>query len=48
MKVNAVQTNDASNLVKKADYGTKIHEIKKKAPELDNYIATQVLDNYAG
>ena len=29
-KVNAIQTIDTSDLVKKADYNTKIEEIDKK------------------
>ena len=29
-KVNAIQTNDTSNLVKKTDYDIKISEIEKK------------------
>ena len=28
-KVNVIQTTDASNLVKKTDYNSKINEIKK-------------------
>ena len=37
-KVNAIQTTDTSNLVKKAGYETKITEIKKKI--LDIMITT--------
>ena len=40
-KVNAVQTIDTSNLVKKAEYKTKIYEIKNKIPNHDEYITTQ-------
>ena len=34
-KVNAIQTIDTSDLVKKADYNTKIEEIDKK---ISNYV----------
>ena len=36
---NPIQTVDASNLVKKANYSTKISEIKKN-PDHSNYITT--------
>ena len=44
-KFNAIQTNDTSSLVKKADYNTKIDEIEKKMPNQDKYITTQKLNN---
>ena len=40
-KDNSVQTNDTSDLVKKADYNTKIDEVEKKIPNHDKYITTQ-------
>ena len=40
-KVNAIQTIDTSNLVKKAEYKTKIDEIKNRIPNHDEYITTQ-------
>ena len=43
-KVNAIQSNDASNLVEKADCNTKINEIEKKITDHNhssNYITTQ-------
>ena len=42
-KVNAIQTTDTSNLVKKTDYNTKISEIEKKITDHDHdkYITTQ-------
>ena len=42
-KVNVIQTTDTSNLVKKADYDTKIYEIEKKILDRDHnkYITTQ-------
>ena len=39
-KVNAIQTNDASNLVKKAYY----KEIKDKTPDHDKYITTNAFN----
>ena len=42
-KVNAIQTTDTSNLVKKADYDTKIDEIEKK---IDNNIIKLVAENF--
>ena len=41
-KVNAIQATDPSNLVKKADYDTKIAEIEKKILDHDHskYITT--------
>ena len=40
---NVIQAGDASNLVRKANYGTKINEIRKKITghDHDKYIATQ-------
>ena len=42
-KVNAIQARDADNLVKKADYNTKIAETEKKILDHDHskYITTQ-------
>ena len=42
-KVNDIKTTDTSDLVKKADYGTKIVEIEKKIlhHHHDEYITTQ-------
>ena len=42
-KVNAIQTPDTSNLVKKTDYDTKISETGKKILDHDHakYITTQ-------
>ena len=37
-KVNTIQTNDTSNLVKKADYNTKIKEIENKILDHAKYI----------
>ena len=41
-KVNAIQTTDSSNIVKKADYATKIEETEKKIinHDHDKYITT--------
>ena len=41
--VNAIQTTDTSNLVKKADYDTKINEIESKIFDCyhNKYITTQ-------
>ena len=39
-KDNAMQTIDTSDLVKKADYNTKIVGIEKKIPDHDKYITT--------
>ena len=41
-KVNAIQTTDNSNIVKKADYDTKIEETDKKIinHDHDKYITT--------
>ena len=39
-KVDAIKTNDASDLVKKADYDTKIDEIKRKIHDHDKYVTT--------
>ena len=51
-KPNAIQTTDTSNLVKKADYNTKINEIEEKKPNHGKYITTQkfkklTADNFA-
>ena len=45
-KVNAVQTTDNSNLVKKSDYNKKFNKIEKKITDHnhDKYIATQEFD----
>ena len=52
-EVNAIQTNDTSYLVKKADYDTKIKEIQYKVPDHDKYITTQkfnwlTAENFSG
>ena len=41
-KVNAIQTTDTSNLVKRIEYNTKIGEIEKKMldHDPDQYITT--------
>ena len=52
-KVDAIQTTDTSDFVKKADYDTKIGEIEKKITDHDHkYITTQEfnrlkVDNFA-
>ena len=38
--VNVIQTNDSSELVRKADYKTKSEDIEKKIPNHDKYITT--------
>ena len=43
-KINAIQTTDASNLVKKTDFNTKINESEKKFTDhghSNKYITTQ-------
>ena len=40
-KVNAIQGTNTSNLVKKADYNTKIEKIEKKILDHSKYITTQ-------
>ena len=37
LKINAIETNDTSNLVEKADYNTKVKEIEEKTPDHDEY-----------
>ena len=53
-KFHAIQTTDASDLVEKNDYNTKINEIEKKTTDHDHakYITTQEFnkltsDNFA-
>ena len=44
-KVNGIQTTDTGNLVKKADYNTKIGEVEKKMLDHDHnnkYITTLI------
>ena len=41
IKVNAIQTTAASNVVKKPDYNTTIDELENKMPEHDKFITTQ-------
>ena len=44
-KVNGIQTTDTGNLVKKADYKTKIGEVEKKMLDHDHnnkYITTLI------
>ena len=43
-KVNAFQTIDTNDLVKKADYNTKIEKIEKRIPDQYKYISTQEFD----
>ena len=43
-KVNAIQVTDTRNLVKKADYDTKIEKIEKKILDHSKYIMTQELN----
>ena len=40
-EVNAIQTTDTSDVVKKVVYNTKTDEIEKKIPNHDKYITTQ-------
>ena len=40
-KVNAIQTIDTNDLVKKAGSNTAIYEIEKKMPDRDKYITTK-------
>ena len=40
-KVNAIQTIDTNDLVKKAGRNTTIYEIEKKMPDRDKYITTK-------
>ena len=40
-KVNAIQTIDTNDLVKKAGSNTTIYEIEKKMPDLDKYITNK-------
>ena len=47
-KINATQTIDTSDLVKKADYDTKIVENKKKIPDHDKYNTTNDLNTFLG
>ena len=44
-KANAIQTTDTSNLVKKADYNTKINELKKKNLTMVNILQLKNLRN---
>ena len=49
-KVNAIQTNDTSDLVKKTDYNTKIGEIEKNITDHDHnnkFIITQEFNTLA-
>ena len=39
--VNAIQSSDTSDLVRKGGYSTKIEEIEKKIPNHDKYITTK-------
>ena len=41
IKVNAIQTTAASNIVKKPDYNTTIDKTENKTPEHDKFITTQ-------
>ena len=47
-KVNATQTIDTSDLVKKADYDTKIEDIEKKIPKLNKYITINDFNKFSG
>ena len=43
-KVNTIQSNDTTNLIKNTDYSTKIDESKHKPSYQDKYITTQEFD----
>ena len=47
-KINATQTIDTSDLVKKADYDTKIVENEKKIPDHDKYNTNNDLNTFLG
>ena len=47
-KVNAIQTIETSDLIKKADYDTKVDEIERKIPNHDIYITTTGFNNEQG
>ena len=44
--VNAIQTNDASNLVKKAFFYINFKEIQDKIPDHDKYIVTNDFNKF--
>ena len=44
IKVNAIQTIDTSDLVKKVQCSTKIHKIENKIPNQDKYVTTPELN----
>ena len=46
-KVNAIQTNLTSNLVKKADYDTEIKEIEDKILDHDKHVTTNDLNTFS-
>ena len=46
-RVNVVQIIDTSELVKKANYNTKLAEIKKKIPGHGQYITTYDLNKFS-
>ena len=41
MKANAIQAIDTTNLIEKADYNTKIGEIRKNTFDHEKYITSQ-------
>ena len=45
-KFNAIQTNDTSDLVEKAEYNAKILEIEKKFLKMINILLLKILINY--
>ena len=47
-KVNAIQAIDTSDLVKKADYNTKIGDIEKRVPDHYKYITTNDFNKSQG
>ena len=47
-KVNAIQAIDTSDLVKKADYNTKIGDIEKRVPDHYKYITTNDFNKFQG
>ena len=46
-KVNATQTNDTSDLVKKADLDIQIEDAKKKIPNHEKFITTNDFNKQA-
>ena len=46
-QVNGSQTINTSDLIKKADYDTKIRDIKKKIPDHDKYITNKYFNTFS-